>query len=182
MSITTSGDNLDIFIRDVEDSLESSELISSLGDTLSGTLVDSFHASGLQSKSGATVKALEYVSDPQRIDGGWKIGVGNGDALGEEGQSAPRGTLRSFFSDRPEIRPTTWAGIPPSYKDVLESMRRSGMYGGRGPDYANYAWVQNSGNSAAGIPSTGFIDSGVSNFMTAADDVIAVYLAKVMKR
>jgi len=172
MSVTVSGDNLDQFLEGLESRFNSPEVAMLLAQDLSEKLVESFSSSGLDSRSGATVRALSYVAEPERTGNGWILGVGDRDALGEEDQSAPRGTLRSFFSDHPEIRPSPWAYIPQSYKDVLESMRRAGMYGGRGPDYANYMWVQNAGNAEAGISGKHFIESALSSWESGSDDIV----------
>lgn len=172
MPVTTSGTSLTQWIDGLRGKFNSPDLVQSLGNALAEDLVQAFQESGLQSQSGATVRALSYVGEPERSGNAWRIGVGDKDALGNEYDPAPRGTLRQFFNDNPGLKPTPWRAIPPAYKQQLELMRRAGMYGGRGPNYANYMWVQNAGNSAAGISGHGFIEMGLSTWRGQVPDLI----------
>lgn len=146
-----TGNRFDQFIDGIQRKIESPDLIVSLGNRLSEQLQLGFGASGLTPRSGATLRALESISEPERTGNGWRIGVGDASALGSESDSAPRGVLRQFFEDNPQIRPSPWRRIPETYKQKLEAMRRAGMYGGRGPNYANYFWAQDQGSTGAHI-------------------------------
>ncbi len=170
---TTSGDSLDQAILNLKGKLNSPDLVTQMGQSLSEQLKESFTASGLISRSSATLEALSYVGEPQRISNGWTIGVGNRDDLGAEDEPAPRGVLREFFNDNPELRPSPWRGIPESYQEKLASLRRAGMYGGRGPTYANYMWVQDKGSAEAYISGRHFIESGLAMWRSIAPDIIS---------
>lgn len=172
MPVTVSGTSLDQYISNLEAKFNSPDLIEAMAESLAGHLQESFQASGLQSRSGAGLSALTYVGEPERTGQGWSMGVGDRDALGGENDPAPRGVLRQFFSDNPSITPSKWRRIPRSYKEQLEAMRRAGMYGGRGPNYANYMWIQNSGNATAEIGGRHFIESAVSEWKTQVPDII----------
>ncbi len=175
MPIAITGGRFEQFISGIEAKLDSSDLIVELGNRLSEQLRLGFSASGLTPRSGASIRALEYVGQPERITNGWRIGVGNADALGDESQPAPRGVLRAFFSDN-KLKPTPWRGIPPDYKVKLEAMRRAGMYGGRGQNYANYLWVQNRGNMGVYISARNFIGPAIERWREDARYLIEEYL------
>jgi hypothetical protein len=142
---------------------------------MSECLVEAF-STKLESQSGATVRALSVVGEPYRWSNqygtGWKVVVGDAEALGNKSDSAPRGTLRAFYdylegnleSTGRVIPYTPWAQIPNYYKGLLEQGRRAGMFGGRGPNYANYAWIQDAGNAKADITATHFIEEGKKLF------------------
>jgi hypothetical protein len=147
-----------------------------LGESLAENLVSSFGAVGLVSRSGATVRALSYVGGAERTGDGWSIGVGNVDVTGEENDPAPAGTLRAFFEDNPYLTPSPWRRIPQAYKEKLEAMRRSGMYGGRSSEYANYMWVQDRGSSEAMIKGRNFISRGLDVWRGNAPAIINRYL------
>jgi len=172
MPVTVNGAGLDQWIAGIKGRFESPELIQQLGQSLADDLGLAFMASGLTSRSGAGFKAITTVNEPEKTANGWKIGVGDRKALGDENQTAPRGTLRAFFEDNPTIRPSPWRGIPQSYKEKLEAMRRAGMYGGRGPDYANYMWVQNRGSGEAHIAGRHFIETGLNRWRGRVPDII----------
>lgn len=172
MPLRITGDRLDLAIEGLERSLNSPDLVRMLADDLADSLEEAYFTSGLQVVSGAGLQALTYVGEPQRRGSGWSIGVGDADALGSESEPAPKGVLRQFQEDY-GLRPSPWKHMPMRYQDILASMRRTGMYGGRGPKYANYMWVQDVGSYDAYIRSRKFIDRGVSSWRSRADDVVA---------
>jgi hypothetical protein len=92
--------------------------------------------------------------------------------MGDVNQSAPRGTLREFFEDNKEATAPVWRYIPGRYKEKLEAMRRAGMYGGRGPDYANYVWAQEKGNAKALIAGRHFIENGTNRWRARRGQII----------
>lgn len=147
-------------------------MIQELGQALSNDLVEAFRASGLKSISGATVAALSVVNEPERTASGWKIGVGDQEALGDENEPAPEGTLRAFVKDF-SLKPVrAWKYLDNDAKQTLAIMRRAGQYGGKGWKYANYMWVQNKGNPRAHIDGRGFIEAGVAKFQAEAPELI----------
>lgn len=171
--ITVSGDSLDQAILDLRGRLNSPDLVTQIGRGLSDQLKESFTDSGLISRSGATLRALSFVGEPQRIGNAWTIGVGSREDLGEENQPAPTGTLRAFFGDNPELYPTPWKGIPQSYQEKLAQLRRTGLYGGRGATYANYMWVQNAGAPSAYITGRHFIESALAQWRSDVPNIIS---------
>lgn len=172
MPLTITGERLDQRIEILERKLNSPDLILALGSDLASALGDAYESSGLRVVSGAGIRALTYIGEPERSGNGWTIGVGDRGALGDEGDPAPRGVLRQFQEDN-GLRPSPWKYMLQSYKDKLETMRRSGMYGGRGPLYANYMWVQDQGNATAYITGRNLIDNGVSVWRSRADDIVS---------
>ncbi len=166
------------FVQNLESRIVTPELVQELGNRLAEKLVDGFNSSGLVSRSGATVAALSSVGEPVQRGNGWSIGVMDASAAGHPEDEAPRGTLRDFFTDmrraypQDNLRPSPWKDIPQTYKDFLEAERRSGMYGGRGPDYANYLWVQDEGNARIYIPSHPYIARSVDEWKAEAPDII----------
>jgi hypothetical protein len=168
---TVISGNLDQVILELRNRLNSPDLAKALGKSLSEHLQDSFSAS-LEERSGNTLRALEYISEPQREGNRWIIGVGKKSDLGTADEPAPVGTLREFFDDFPELRPGPWKSIPESYQDRLAQMRRQGMYGGKGPTYANYAWIQNQGAPTAFINATHFIDTAKQEWQADVPRVI----------
>jgi hypothetical protein len=175
MPLTITGDRFETLISGIERNLDSPELIIELGNSLTEHLAAGFAGSGLQSRSGATVAALSYVGQPEPSADGWSIGVGNADAAGSESDPAPQGVL-SAFQENNKLRPSPWYQMEQTYKDKLESLRRSGMYGGRGPMYANYLWVQDRGNSKAFIDAHNYIDPSVEAWRQEAPDIVNRYL------
>jgi len=180
MPVTFRRAGLDTFIEGIKRKIESPDLIVELGNSLSQNLVAAVGSSGLSSKSGSIVKALSKVGEPERTPTGWRIGVGDAKATGLPSDPAPRGTLRAFFTDNPGVRPSPWRGIPPNYQDVLERMRRAGMYGGRGADYANYMWVQDKGNTKAHISPRGFINTGFTTWKAQVPGIIERHLGRIV--
>lgn len=184
MSVTFSGDRARQIIQGIRQKMESPDLIVELGNSMAANLVGSFNASGLTSQSGATVRALSKVGEPERTANGWRIGVGDGEAAGKEGQPAPRGTLRAFYdyiegglegyagATGRVHKYTDWWGMSSANKRLLEQGRRAGLFGGRGPDYANYLWVQDKGNARARITAKPFIDIGVGMWRESAPDIV----------
>lgn len=175
MPVTVTGQGFNTFIEGIRRKLDSPDLIQQLGNSLAQALKEGFQSSGLQSRSGATVAALSFVGEPERVGNGWRIGVGNADEAGHPEDPAPSGTLRQFFQDNPVLRPTPWRRIPPDYKEQLEVMRRAGMYGGRGPSYANYLWVQNYGSSGAEIEGRNYIDPAIDQWRQQVPEMIQEY-------
>jgi len=178
MPVTITGNGRDFIIR-LQRKLESPDLIQQLGETLADSLQQGFDASGLKSDSGATKNALSKVGQPQRTGSGWSIGVGDARRLGEPNETAPHGTLREFFRDFPEAFAPAWKYIPQAYQEKLAQMRRAGMYGGRGPDYAHYAWAQERGSARAFIPQRAFIEYGRGMFAARATRIVEAYFARV---
>jgi hypothetical protein len=159
-----TGSDLNQRIIDFRAQLNDPSLAVRIANDLANKLQEAFRNTGLISRSGATLQALSYVSNPERISNGWAIGVGRYRDLGDESQPAPMGTLRDFFADNPVLRPTPWRMIPRPYQEKLAQLRRMGLYGGRGATYANYAWVQNAGNSVAYIPARNFMTLGLNTW------------------
>lgn len=130
--------------------------------------------------TGATVNALSYVSEPSRTATGWEIGVGDKSKTGDESTPAPRGTLREFYDYLEGTgrvwRYTDWWGLSRANKRLLAEGRRAGLWGGRGVDYANYMWVQNAGNSKAGIVGTHFLERALDQWRGQASQIIQDYL------
>ena len=176
MPVTITRSGYDIALR-LKQKIESPDLILELGQALSDDIGLSFVASGLRSKTGSALDAITDVGTPQRSGAGWSIGVGNAGRTGRPGGSAPRGVLEEFLRDN-DLGPRYWKYIPKLYKDKLEMMRRAGMYGGRGPDYANYVWAQERGNGRALIPARGFIEAGLGRWMSRASGIVGGYFAK----
>jgi hypothetical protein len=175
MPLTITGDRFETLIAGIERKLDSPDLIIELGESLAGHLKDGFAASGLQSRSGATIAALTYVGQPESSGTGWSIGVGDANAAGSESDSPPRGVLKAFQQDN-SLRPSPWKDMPQTYKDKLESLRRSGMYGGRGPMYANYLWVQDRGSAEAYISGHNYLDPAVAAWRQEVPSIINGYL------
>lgn len=181
MPVTVTGNRFDTFIQEIEQKLNSPDLIQQLGESLAESLKQGFLSSGLQSQSGATVAALTFVGEPEQTGNGWRIGVGNAEEAGHPEDPAPTGTLRAFFNDfqrafpGSNLRPTEWRRIPPDFKTLLEAERRAGMYGGRGPMYANYLWAQNYGSGAAHIAPHGYIDPALESWRQQVPDMIREY-------
>jgi len=178
MPVTVNERGLDTFIEGIRQRVESPDMIVALGNSLSNHLVESLESSGLTSRSGATVRALSFVGKPERTSSGWRIGVGDKSATGLPSDSAPRGTLRAFFDDHKDIKPSKWRYMKQSTKDILEGMRRAGMYGGRGQNYANYMWVQDKGDMSdkVRIPARGFVNTGLTAFRSEAPNIIQSHL------
>ncbi len=157
--------------------LESPELITTLGNLLAQRLSGAAPVS-----SGATQRALSVVGQPQKTETGWKIGVGSGRDTGQPEDASPHGTLRAFYdyleSTGVRVRRTAWSGLSRDNKLRLEQERRAGRFGGKGPTYANYLWVQNFGNPVARIGGTHFLERAVEDFREEAGEVIRQYLAK----
>jgi hypothetical protein len=184
MPVTVTGESLTQFISGLKRQFNSPDLIQELGQALSDNLVEAFTASGLNSRSGATVEALSVVGEPQRTGTGWNIGVGNKEALGNENESAPRNTLREFYDSigggTGQVRKyANWQGLSDSNKALLEQGRRAGLFGGRGPKYANYMWIQNKGNPKAIITGRHFIEQGVASFQSQAPNIINEWWASL---
>ena len=170
--ILITGNRFDQRIEMIQKSLNSPDLVEAIGYNLAAHLAEQYSFSGLEVRSGAALNALTYVGEAERVGGNaWTIGVGNREDLGEEDQPAPEGTLRAFFNDNPEIPPSPWKFIPPDYKMKLEQLRRMGMYGGRGPSYANYIWVQNNGSASAYIDRRQFIDGALMYWRNEAQSI-----------
>ena len=160
------------------DKLESSELIEKLGADLAQRLADNSPVA-----SGATARAWRHLGTPQRIPGGWSIGVGSGDAFGSKDEPAPRGTLRAFYDylDNAGIDfngYTDWWGLSRENKSLLEQGRRAGKFGGRGQDYANYMWVQNYGNAKAKVTGTHFIEKSIQQWRSEVPDIVRSYFTE----
>jgi hypothetical protein len=158
----------------VLDKLESPELIERLGASLSKQLADNSPVA-----SGANKRAWQHIGTPTKIVGGWRIGVGDGEALGSPDDPAPRGTLRAFFDylESQGAKPayTDWRNMQPAHQDKLEELRRGGLFGGRGADYANYAWIQNAGNMKARVTATHFIDRSLAEWRSEVPAIVRSY-------
>lgn len=156
--------------------IDSPGLIMQLGYALATIL-----ARNAPSASGAAAYAISSVGEPERITGGWAIGVGDKSKTGMPNDPAPRGTLRAFFDYLEGTgrvwRYTDWWGLSRENKTLLEQGRRAGMFGGRGADYANYIWAQNYGNATAGITGTHFIERSLTEFRKEAQRIIEEYRA-----
>ncbi len=175
MPITVSGIRK---ITAVLDRLESSKLIERLGADFAQRLSDNAPV-----VSGATQRALSVVGEPERIPGGWRIGVGDGQAVGSKDTPAPRGTLRAFFDYLEnagiDFRGYTyWRGLSREDKTLLEQGGRAGMFGGRGQDYANYMWVQNYGNARARVTAQHFLEHGIAQWRSHVPDIVRSYFAE----
>jgi hypothetical protein len=107
--------------------------------------------------------------------------VGDASKTGKPEDQAPTGTLRAFFdylqSTGWKGRYTDWWGLSPENKEKLETERRGGKFGGLGPNYANYIWVQNYGNAKAGIKRKEFIEKSLEEFRKEAKRIIGDYIA-----
>ena len=194
MPIRVSGMDFRRQTEEIVQQMDSPELVEQLGQALSEELVKAFTTSGLKSQSGATVKALSVVGEPKRwanqYGGGWRITVGDDDALGDKRDKPPSGTLAAFYSyleggigggDR-VIPYTPWKQIPKKFKDELERARRmASLFGGRGPNYANYMWTQNYGSTKADIVGRHFIEAGVQNFRVRAGDIVDDFVRRRVK-
>ena len=190
MPVTISGQGLNQIVNNLHRLADDPELALQLGKALSECLVDAFQSTN-SSVSGATVRALSKVSPPEKTGSGWKISVGDGDAVGLESQSAPRGTLRAFYKfveGGPERsrgatgtikKYSNWQGMSSANKRLLEQGRRAGMFGGRGPNYANYMWIQNTGNLKAGITGRGFIAKGTTQWRADVPRIVERYIESV---
>jgi hypothetical protein len=169
------------FIQRIELRYTSGDLPRALAQALSDQLIAGYESSGLVTRSGATRKAWDTVGEAIVSNDGFEIGVGDAEAAGGPQDQAPRGVLRQFFTDMksafPEeyLRPSPWKDIPQSYKGFLETQRRSGMYGGRGPDYANYLWAQEEGRSDVYIPSHPYINAAVEEWRSRVSGIIGNY-------
>lgn len=169
-------------LRQLQAKLQSPDLITHLGLGLAENLVNE-----APMDTGATKLALGKISEPNKTAIGWQIGVGDKTKTGDESTPAPRGTLEAFYKylgvDDEESnigrvwRITNWWGMSRANKDLLAQGRRAGLWGGRGIDYANYMWVQNSGNSEAGITSTHFLERALEQWRGQASQIIQDYLA-----
>jgi len=193
MPIRVSGMDFRRQTEEIVQQMDSPELVEQLGQALSEELVKAFTTSGLKSQSGATVRALSVVGRPERwanqYGGGWRITVGDDDALGDKRDKPMKGTLASFYSylegqlesEGPVIPYTPWKPIPDKYKRLLEQGRRAGMFGGKGPNYANYMWTQNYGSTKADIVGRHFIEAGVQNFRVRAGDIVDDFVRRRVK-
>ena len=131
--------------------------------------------------TGATASAVSRVTDPERTATGWSIGVGDKTKTGDESTPAPRGTLRAFYNylegTGRDFRYSNWRGLSKDNKTLLAQGRRAGLFGGRGIDYANYMWIQNSGNAEAGITGTHFLEHALEQWRGQASQIIQDYLS-----
>ena len=179
MLISVQSQGIEKFLIRLEQKLNSPDLIVALGTDLATSLVAEAQ---FNRPTGATAAALSVVSAPDRTSTGWSIGVGDKSKTGDRNEPAPTGTLRDFFTylERTgvSIRPTNWWGLPRDLKEQLAVERRGGKFGGRGGGYANYMWVQNYGNSKAGIVGTGFLERGVQRWTERANETVRRYLAE----
>jgi hypothetical protein len=167
------------FVQRIELKYTGGDLPRTLAQALSDQLIAGYESSGLVTRSGATLKAWEKVGEPTVSSDGFEIGVGDAEAAGSPQDEAPRGVLREFFTDMKRafpgeyLRPSPWKDIPQTYKGILESARRSGMYGGRGPDYANYLWAQEEGRSEVYIPAHPYINAAVEEWKNMISDIVS---------
>lgn len=182
MPVTINNQRLTQIIEGIKQKIESPDMIVALGQSLSRHLVESFSESGLNSESGATVRALSKVGEPERTSDGWRIGVGDGEAAGSENTPTPRGTLRAFYDYLAQSgrvwRYTDWWGMSRANKRLLADARRVGLFGGRGMDYANYMWVQNNGNGVAKVKAHHFIESGIQAWRSEVPDIVNQHLSR----
>lgn len=131
-------------------------------------------------QSGAMQTALSYISQPKKSAGGWTIGVGNAELLGNKDLSAPKGTIKSFLKDFPKYKSyrklsqpsMAWWYLSPEGKQVLDDQRMMGKYGGVGATYARYVWTQNEGNPNVGITAKHFIEKALDEWRQNAPSIV----------
>lgn len=171
MPVTSSG-NIRQHVQGVVRSLDSPELIESLGQLLAEEL-----GARAPVASGAARDALTVVWPAEKTSTGWAIGVGDASLTGKPSDPTPRGTLREFFNDNPGVRPSAWKYLSYLNKMRLETARRAeGKYGGRGARYANYIWVQEFGNNRAGVVARPFMAEAEEAWRSKAQTMVGDYL------
>lgn len=100
--------------------------------------------------TGTLAEALSEMSPVRKTAEGRSIGLGPLSRLGDPSQATPN-TLRSFFDDHPQFKPSRWRWMSRAAKDLLQESREQGFYGG--PAYAagapaRYYYVHEGGEAA----------------------------------
>jgi len=110
--------------------------------------------------------AMLASSGVRKTGNSYVSGVSSIDMLGDPGTSAPSGTIADFLEwwkvtypdrahegHRPKSRDKSraWWDLSSDQKEKLEAQRAQGRFGGI-PNKAPYWWVQEAGNTSAGIP------------------------------